>query len=114
MKRRNKYNARRARLDGYTFDSQAERDRYLDLRLRVTGGQISELEIHTRYELAPAFVDKQGNRHRAIMYTDDFSYYENGHRIVEDVKGFKTPVFRIKEKLFRRAYPDLVFRIVSV
>ena len=32
-------------------------------------------------------------------YKADFQYWENGRRIVEDVKGVRTPVYKLKAKL---------------
>lgn len=32
--------------------------------------------------------------------------------VVEDVKGHKTDVFKLKERLFRQLYPDVDFRIL--
>jgi hypothetical protein len=34
-------------------------------------------------------------------YVGDFDYWENGEYIVEDVKGFLTPVFKLKRKLVK-------------
>ena len=35
---------------------------------------------------------------------DSFLYYENGNKIIEDVKGVKTSVYRIKKKLTEAIY----------
>jgi len=38
-------------------------------------------------------------------YRADFTYVnEDGQPIVEDVKGFRTPVYRLKKKLMRALY----------
>ncbi|MCG8431287.1 MAG: DUF1064 domain-containing protein, partial [Candidatus Omnitrophica bacterium] len=50
--------------------------------------------------------------YRAIKYIADFRYKdENGNVIVEDSKGYKTAIFRIKEKMLLYKYPDIDFRI---
>ena len=36
---------------------------------------------------------------RELAYIADFVYTENGEKVVEDVKGFRTPEYRIKRKL---------------
>lgn len=114
--RRNKYGARKVKLDGFTFDSQAEADRYVQLKLMERAGEIGDLQVHPRYELVEAFTDRDGRRQRAVTYVADFAYMEAGQPVVEDVKGGKatqTPVFKLKAKLFLRRYPEIAFRIVE-
>ena len=36
---------------------------------------------------------------RELSYFADFVYQENGETVVEDAKGYRTEVFRIKKKL---------------
>ena len=112
MSRRNKYNARKVTIRGHTFDSQKEADRYLVLLSRHQAGEITMLEIHPKYELQPAFMHR-GKKIRAINYEADFEYMDNDYNhIIEDVKGFETPVFKLKHKMFLRQYPHVDFRIV--
>lgn len=118
--RKNKYNARKVKFDGHTFDSKAEYNRYMELRYsKQERGTISDLEVHPRFKLQPAFTDSQGKRHRAIYYEGDFAYTEadTGQRIVEDVKGGKatqTATFRLKEKMFWYKYGGThVLRVVE-
>lgn len=112
-RRRSKYNNRKTTLYGITFDSQAEADRYLVLRDMEQRGEISALRIHSRWCLLDSFADAQGKKVRGIQYEDDFNYIRDGQRIVEDVKGFKTAVFRIKEKLFKSRYPNVLFLVID-
>jgi hypothetical protein len=45
-----------------------------------------------------------------VTYVADFAYTDRqGRRVVVDVKGFRTKEYRIKVKLFRERYPELVF-----
>ena len=79
------------KMDGYTFDSQAEVDRYIELKLMQQKGIISELECQPKYELIPyqRVSGRQGFRKHG--YTADFRYKdENGNEIVEDVKSVRT------------------------
>jgi hypothetical protein len=115
---RNKYNAQRTEFDGHKFDSKVEMERYLELRYsKLPRGEVSDLKVHPKFELQPAFKDKEGKRHRAITYTADFSYLnKGGNRIVEDVKGGKatqTQLFRVKAKMLCYKHPDILFRIVQ-
>ncbi len=111
--RKAKYNARAVMMAGERFDSRAEARRYADLQLLEAAGAIRDLEIHPKYELQAAFTDQSGKRWAAIAYEADFAYMEDGARIVEDVKGYATDVFRLKRKLFLYRYPDLNLRIIA-
>ena len=100
-------------VDGYTFGSKSEARRYGELKRLVAYGKISGLRVHPRYMLQEAFKDRSGKTHRAITYEADFEYRENGGVTVEDVKGARTAVFNLKEKLFIHKYPELDFRVVE-
>jgi hypothetical protein len=104
---------KRTQVDGYTFDSQAEAARYGELRLSEQAGAISGLTIHPVFLLQEAF-KANGRTHKAISYEGDFGYTEKGVQVVEDVKGHRTEVFRLKEKLFRYRYPHINFRIIDI
>lgn len=108
-----KYGNRKVKLDGHTFDSLAERDRYKELQLLEYRGDITGLEVHPAFELQPAF-SKNGKRTRAINYEADFSYFENGEKVIEDIKGKSTDLFLVKKKLFDYRYPELKLTIISV
>lgn len=89
-----KYNARRVQLDGHTFDSAAEARRYNELRLLELGGAIREIEVHPTWRIVV-------NGQHICRYSADFAYLDTatGARRVEDVKGVKTPVYRLKKRL---------------
>ena len=104
----------RTTIDGYTFDSRAEASRYSELVLMEKAGVISNLRVHPTYELQAAFKDGAGGKHRAISYEGDFGYIEDGRAVVEDVKGHRTAVFLLKEKMFRYTHPYIDFRVIEV
>lgn len=110
-----KYNNRKVHVDGYVLGSIDEYDRYCELKLMQRAGEIRDLRVHTRWELLAKFRRKDSVFQRAITYEDDFNYVETDtdNFVVEDVKGARTQVFRIKEKLFRANYPEFDFRIVE-
>lgn len=111
----NKYNARKTTVDGIVFDSGDEALRYNQLKLLQAAGEIAGLELQPEFELQPAFTDAAGKRQRAITYRADFAYTEpDGTRVVEDVKGVETAVFKLKKKLFLFRYRDLELRIVRM
>ena len=93
--RMNKYGAKKVTApDGQKFDSMKEYNRYCVLKLLQRGGKISDLKRQVKFELIP----KQDGE-MACNYVADFTYYQNGEYIVEDVKGCKTDVYKIKKKL---------------
>lgn len=100
-----KYRARKTTVDGITFDSRKEADRYLVLKGMEDDGAIEGLRRQVRYELIPAF-DVDGRHYRPVCYVADFVYVdkETGEEVVEDVKGVRTDVYRLKSKLFAKRY----------
>lgn len=101
--RRSKYRAKKTVVDDITFDSRKEADRYLVLRGMEEDGVIEDLRRQVRYELVPAF-DVDGKHYRPVYYVADFVYREDGREVVEDVKGMRTDVYKLKSKLFARRY----------
>jgi len=97
----NKYHNEINEYDGNIFDSLKERQRYMELKLLERAGEIKELKIHPQYLLQAPFI-YQDKAERAIYYAADFQYITtNGnHVIIEDVKGMRTDVYKLKRKLF--------------
>ena len=107
----NKYRARKTTIDNITFDSKKEAMRYVFLRDSQKRGDISHLQMQVKYVLIPAqyecdrtgrFAGKIRGRllEREVSYRADFVYIDgNGREVVEDVKGMRTPEYRIKRKL---------------
>lgn len=91
------------------FASKAEAHAYQTLLLLLSTGEITELELQPRFLLQGAFADSTGKSHRASYYLADFQFRRGGKRVVVDVKGMKTPVYRLKIKLFLAQYPDITF-----
>lgn len=100
-----KYHAKKTVVDGITFDSRKEAHRYLVLKGMEEDGSIEDLRRQVRYELVPAF-DVDGKHYRPVFYVADFVYVdkETGKEVVEDVKGVRTDVYKLKSKLFARRY----------
>jgi len=105
MARRNKYNAKKTVVDGIEFDSIREADRYCELKLLEKAKEIRNLELQPRFLLQDKFKDKMGTTHRKIEYVADFMYIDkDDKKIVEDVKGMMTGVYKLKKKLFLNLY----------
>ena len=94
----NKYGAKKITVDGITFDSKKEANRYCELRLLEKAGYIENLQRQVRYTLIPK---QEGER--ACEYVADFVYIENGKTVVEDVKSkaTRTDAYIIKRKLMK-------------
>ena len=103
----NKYKNKKAVYDGITFDSQKEKNHYIGLKVLERAGEIKDLELQKVFELQPSF-KKNGITYRKITYKADFCYFniKEGKYIVEDVKGFKTEVYKLKKKIFEYVYKD--------
>ena len=104
-KKKSKYRANKTIYDGIKFDSQREANRYAELKLLEKAGRIENLQLQVIYELQPAF-EFLGSRIRAINYVADFVYFDKrtNETVVEDVKGMKTPVYKLKKKMFEFRY----------
>lgn len=122
---------RKVTLDGITFDSVLESQRYQYLRALEAAGEIWALTCHPQYEILPAFKTVAG-KHKSRRFTPDFEYWTGeGQRVVEDVKGrlFKkvtskktgrqgrrsllTPGYILRRELFQRQHPDVLFKTVG-
>ena len=87
------------------FDSKRERARYSDLMLMQEAGEIYQLQRQVKFTLIPAQYRDGKCIERACCYVADFTYRKkNGTFVVEDCKGFRTDVYRIKRKLMLERY----------
>lgn len=95
-----KYGNTRVTLNGETFDSRREMERYCHLLILQRAGQIQQLERQVPFILSPAVVIN-GRKRPPLRYVADFTYVERGAtvRTVEDVKGTVTEGYRIKRHL---------------
>lgn len=102
---RSKFNAKKTTVDGIVFDSRREAKRYAELKLMERAGVIRDLKRQVRYELIPAF-DAGGKHYRPTSYVADFVYTDckTGVEVVEDCKGYRTDVYRLKAKMFAHKY----------
>ena len=108
FQKQNKYHVaskERRTKDGIVFASIAEMERYDELKMLEKAGKISELKLQPKFLLIPKI--KKGDR--ATYYIADFAYTKDGECIVEDVKGFKTAVYKLKIKLLLWKYPKINF-----
>jgi hypothetical protein len=98
---KSKYHNKKKMIDGITFDSTKEARRYQDLMLMQKADQIAELRRQV-----PFRVEIRG-QHICTWFAD-FTYFRKPYsldaRVVEDVKGVKTPEYRLKKRLVEALY----------
>lgn len=111
--KKSKYLNKKTKIDGITFDSIGEGNRYLFLRILERGGEIQNLKVHTRW---PLLVGES----KIGAYESDFDYIEpingnwenGGHLVCEDFKGKQTPLSAWKFKHAKAQYHEAEWRIV--
>ncbi len=104
-----KYRSQATEVDGIRFHSKAEARRYAELKLLVKAGEVKDLELQPRFPLYSPTRHKThsgGTFVTICTYVADFRYRQgpSGVLVVEDVKGVKTPLYRLKKKWFEAQY----------
>jgi hypothetical protein len=91
-----KYHNKKVTVDGITFDSIKEANRWHELRLMERAGEITGLVRQVKIELIP-----KTKLYRACYYIPDFAYFDKraGKTVYEDSKGMKTKEYLLKRKL---------------
>ena len=92
LRRAHKY--RNKRTDG--FASKKEARRYQELALLEKAGKIALLKTQVPFSITV-------NGQLVCKYIADFTYREGAMLVVEDVKGYRTAIYRLKAKLMRAA-----------
>jgi len=99
---KSKYNNKKIKIDGHTFDSLKEATYYNELKLRLAAKDIRGFCIQPQFTLPGE-----------IIYRADFIIFENnGITRIIDVKGKETQVFKLKKKLFKERYPELELELI--
>lgn len=93
-KKRSKFNNQPVQYFGHWFQSLHEGARYLALREMEERGEITNLKLQQKFEIAH-------NGVKICDYFADFTYTNlaTGHYVVEDTKGFLTKEYRLKRKM---------------
>ena len=125
-----KYRNRKVTIDGVTYDSKKEYNRWCELRLLEKAGRITDLQRQVPFELIPAQYrtietgERYKNNHLArgiragdpktkevcleqsCVYYADFVYQQDGRQVVEDTKTRATATkdYVIKRKLMLERY----------
>lgn len=103
-----KYGAKRTEWNGRTFASKAEATWAMNYEAMQATGLIRDLEYQ------PAF-DLTVNGVKVGRYVADFAYVDadSGERVVVDIKGVRTPVYKLKAKLVRALYGITIEEIAA-
>lgn len=114
VKPRHKYGAKPTVVRGIRFASTKEATRYQELCLLEKAGKIWDLELQPRFPLVvPLTTGTVRGALTALSGSDtvkigemraDFAYLTSHGRIVEDSKGFRTPLFVWKKRHFEAQY----------
>jgi hypothetical protein len=101
--RRSKYGAVPTISSGIRFHSRREAARYSELLALAKVHEITLLELQPRFVLQAH--DRCGPVKLGV-YVADFRYVDTQTRavVIEDVKGFKTPLYRWKKKHVEAQY----------
>lgn len=94
---KSKYGNRKTEKDGIQFASKKEADRYGELRLMELANEIVDLKRQVSYDL-------RVNGFLICRYIADFVYTDKHGRVIEDTKGFRTQIYRIKKKLMKACH----------
>ena len=101
-KKPSKYRNEKTTIDGETFDSAGEANRYQELKILERAGHIRGLRRQVEFSL-------HVNGMHICIYRADFTYDEKAPgwtwvKIVEDYKGCPNEVYPLKKKLLLAIY----------
>ena len=107
-RRGTKYGARKTEYGGRIYDSKLESSLAAQLDLMCRGGILTKVEPQRTFPL----YGKNGGR--VCSHRVDFLVtYSDGHQEIMEAKGFPTPAWDIKRKLFEDNYPDIPYVVVK-
>lgn len=100
-KRWNKFSNKKTEYNGIYYDSIKEADYARELDLRVKAGELTHWERQVPIDLVV-------NGQKVCTYKIDFvEYWTNGSIVYVEIKGFETPEWKLKWKLFDALEPEL-------
>lgn len=126
-KKINKMNNKKITIDNIEFDSKMEAQYYVYLKKQQKEGKIKGFVMQPSYKLLDAYIIVNGETipetderykkyknskdkeldSRKTIYTADFLItHNNGEEEIIEVKGFETPEFSLRRKMFNLRYPN--------
>jgi hypothetical protein len=109
--KQNKYRNVKVVIDGIKFDSTKEANRYAELKMMEKAGEIVDLTLQPEYEYYSY------NKTRVLFrYRADFKYAFPKLDVytvwmVEDVKGVRTAVYKLKKKLIEDRFGIVITEV---
>jgi hypothetical protein len=99
-----KFKNKRTIVDGINFSSKGEAFRYIELIKLQKFGFIKDLRLQVKYLI-------EINSVKICTYIADFVYFDTAKnkQVVEDFKGFKTPIYNLKKKLMKAVFSIDIF-----
>jgi hypothetical protein len=115
--RRNKYNAKKTRVDGILFDSKHESEVYLQLKALRAAGKVKDFSLQPEFILQEGFrAWFNGNSRKwiqPIKYKADFRVIlPDGTEEIWEAKGERTRDYVMRMKMLLKNYPGTRFREV--
>lgn len=99
-----KYGNKKVKYKGVLFDSKKEMERYIWLKNQENKGEIFDLKLQPVFIVQDKF-KFQNKSVRAVKYIADFQYKDiYGFTVIEDVKGYRTDIYKLKIKMFLNKY----------
>ena len=110
----NKYRNIKVKVNGIEFDSRLEANRYCQLKILERAKEIKDLRRQVEYIIQEGY-KKNNKAIRPIKYVADFVYYDfrRNKTIIEDTKGYRNEVYKLKKKIFEYKYPDLEIKEIT-
>jgi len=85
-----KYKAKKTLYNGVWYGSRKEAQRAWELDMLLFAGEISDLRRQVPFQLS------------VCKYVADFVYKnKDGNEVVEDCKGYRTDIYRLKKKMMK-------------
>ena len=107
--KRSKYGNKKTDRHGIIFDSIKEANRYDQLLALEAAGEISHLERQGKIYLMSGNIPVRYDSGRKAFWKFDFAYFcaKRNKRVIEDVKGVRTDVFKLKKAVLLACYPGI-------
>ena len=104
-----KYKNKKIESEGQKFDSRKEYNRYLELMIYQESGVIQDLKRQVPFVICNKVTDENGKTiQRESKYIADFTYLKDGKLVVEDAKGYRTDLYKLKKKLMLERYGIMI------
>jgi hypothetical protein len=108
VRQANKYGAKRTEFNGRHYDSKHEAGIAGELELLRRAGEVVKINPQQTYNL----YGKNGNR--ICTHRPDFTVtFKDGHLEVWEAKGYPTPTWQLKLKLFEDNYPEIIYYVIT-